>query len=159
MHRPYPISSLFFVLCSVSGRDIETENELGGETPINNSVILYERFLQKHPKFIAALDEKGVKYQLFYPNTAKDQTSSPGTSVRQSYGKNVLDSDTVEEARAKIENEIRRLPTATWVWENQSADNELGDLRVWQVLPGTPPPGISFLSPPEGCNEDHADGI
>jgi hypothetical protein len=159
MHRPYPISSLFFVLCSVSGRDIETENELGGETPINNSVILYERLLQKHPKFIAALDEKGVKYQLFYPNTAKDQTSSPGTSVRQSYGKNVLDSDTVEEARAKIENEIRRLPTATWVWENQSADNELGDLRVWQVLPGTPPPGISFLSPPEGCNEDHADGI
>ncbi|KAL3490021.1 hypothetical protein BJX62DRAFT_238475 [Aspergillus germanicus] len=113
----------------------ESAPETGGETPINNSIILYERLLQKYPEFIAALQEKGVKYQLFYLNTAKDQTSSPGTSVRQSYGKNVLDSDTVEEARAKIENEIRRLPTATWAWENQSAENELGDLRVWQVLP------------------------
>ncbi|KAL2830439.1 taud/tfda taurine catabolism dioxygenase [Aspergillus pseudoustus] len=109
--------------------------ETGGETPINNSIILYERLLAKHPGFIAELQQKGVKYQLFYPNTDKDQTSSPGTSVRQSYGKNVLDTDSVEEARAKIESEIRRLPTATWVWENQSPDNELGDLRVWQVLP------------------------
>ncbi|KAL2816971.1 taud/tfda taurine catabolism dioxygenase [Aspergillus granulosus] len=109
--------------------------DTGGETPINNSVILYERLAQRHPEFIAELQQKGVKYQLFYPNTARDQTSSPGTSVRQSYGKNVFDTDSVEEARGKIESEIRRLPTATWVWENQSPENELGDLRVWQVLP------------------------
>ncbi len=49
----------------------------------------------------------------------------------------MVDSDNVEEARAKVETEIRRLPTATWQWENQSAENELGDLRVFQVLPAT----------------------
>lgn len=79
---------------------------------------------------------QGVKYQLFYKNGPKDQTSSAATTVRQSYGLHVLDSDDTETARAKIETEIRRLPTATWEWENRSEENELGDLRVWQVLPG-----------------------
>lgn len=57
-----------------------------------------------------------------------------------------MDNDTVEEARVKIENEIRRLPTATWQWENQTAENELGDLRVFQVLPGISKPDISLDS-------------
>lgn len=77
-----------------------------------------------------------MKYQLFYPNGDKDQVTSAGTTVRQSYGQHIEDSDDVETARAKAEKEIRRLPTATWQWENQSSENELGDLRVWQVLPG-----------------------
>ncbi|KAK4125177.1 Clavaminate synthase-like protein [Parathielavia appendiculata] len=89
--------------------------ETGGETPINNSV--------------------GVKYQLFHPNGPRDQTSSAGTTVLQAYGQHVLDSDDTKTARAKIETEIRRLPTATWEWLNQSEANPLGDLRVWQVLP------------------------
>jgi hypothetical protein len=80
---------------------------------------------------------QGVKYQLFYPNGSKDQTTSPGTTVRQSYGLHVLDSDDTETARAKVEKEIQRLPTATWEWLNQSEENPLGDLRVWQVLPGS----------------------
>jgi len=78
-----------------------------------------------------------VEYQLFYPNTPKYFTASPGTSVLQSYGKNVLPNDSVEEARAKTEHEIQRLPTATWQWENQSVENPLEDLRVFQRLPGT----------------------
>jgi len=53
----------------------------------------------------------------------------------QSYGIKVLDTDDTETARSKIEDEIRRLPTATWQWENQSSENELGDLRVFQQLP------------------------
>lgn len=81
---------------------------------------------------------QGVRYQLFYPNRPRSDISSPGTSVLQSYGINVLDTDTVDEARRKIELEIKRLPTATWVWENQSETNPLGDLRVWQRLPGIP---------------------
>ncbi|KAL4866621.1 hypothetical protein BDV12DRAFT_198971 [Aspergillus spectabilis] len=112
-----------------------SEPETGGETPINNSIILYDWLQKKHPKFIQELEKRGVKYQLFYPNASKFQTSSPGTSVLQSYGKNVLDTDTLCQGREKIETEIRRLPTATWVWENQSKENELGDLRVWQALP------------------------
>lgn len=82
------------------------------------------------------MPSQGVKYQLFYPNGPKDQIASAGTTVRQSYGQHVSDSDDTETARAKVEKEIRRLPTATWEWLNQSSENELGDLRVWQVLPG-----------------------
>ncbi|KAF6802995.1 taurine catabolism dioxygenase [Colletotrichum sojae] len=109
--------------------------ETGGETPINNSIVLYQRLKEKHPEFISALEEKGVKYQLFYPNAARDQVSSAGTSVLQAYGRTVLDQDDTETARTKIETEIRRLPTARWIWENQTESNPLGDLRVWQHLP------------------------
>ena len=63
----------------------------------------------------------------------------------QAYGRTVLDTDDTETARAKIEAEIRRLPTATWEWLNQSETNELGDLRVWQVLPGRLPGGVRVL--------------
>ncbi|KAH7110062.1 hypothetical protein B0J11DRAFT_512602 [Dendryphion nanum] len=107
----------------------------GGETPINNSAILYQKLKAIHPEFIDALQAKGVKYQLFFVNGSRDQTSSPGTTVLQAYGSKVLDTDDTETARQKIETEIQRLPTASWQWENQSESNLLGDLRIWQHLP------------------------
>ncbi|EOD52259.1 putative taurine catabolism dioxygenase protein [Neofusicoccum parvum UCRNP2] len=113
--------------------------ETGGETPINNSIVLYRQLKEKHPEFIDEIEKKGVKYQLFYANSARHQTASPGSSVLQAYGKHVLDTDDTERARRKIEAEIRRLPTAEWVWENQSETNPLGDLRVWQHLPAVRP--------------------
>ncbi|OLN97161.1 Clavaminate synthase-like protein 2 [Colletotrichum chlorophyti] len=78
---------------------------------------------------------KGVKYQLFYPNGPRDQQSSAGTTVLQAYGRTLIDTDDTETPRSKIEAEVKRLPTAQWVWENKSDNNPLGDLRVWQHLP------------------------
>ncbi|KAH8679602.1 hypothetical protein BGZ60DRAFT_524818 [Tricladium varicosporioides] len=124
----YPAYVLFYCF---------SEPETGGETPINNSVVLYDELKKQFPEFIEEVEKKGVKYQLFYPNTPQEDTTSAGTSVLQSYGKNVLDTDTVEETRQKVETEIARLPTATWRWENQSEKNPLGDLRVFQILPAT----------------------
>lgn len=72
----------------------------------------------------------------------------------QAYGRTVLDTDDTETARRKIEAEIRRLPTATWEWLNQSDENRLGDLRVSQVLPGAwASYYITALCPPSraGC--------
>ncbi|KAH6680003.1 hypothetical protein F5X68DRAFT_156502, partial [Plectosphaerella plurivora] len=109
--------------------------ETGGETPINNSIILYQRLKERHPDFIQAVEEKGVRYQLFYPNTPRDQVSSAGTSVLQAYGSKVLETDDTETSRRKIEAEVQRLPTATWAWEGQDEANPLGNLRVWQKLP------------------------
>jgi alpha-ketoglutarate-dependent taurine dioxygenase len=109
--------------------------ETGGETPINNSIVLYHRLKERHPEFIREIEERGVKYQLFFVNTSRTQTESPGNSVLQAYGQHVLDSDDTKTARTKIEKEIRRLPTAEWKWENLSTENELGDLRIWQRLP------------------------
>ncbi|RVX73344.1 hypothetical protein B0A52_02986 [Exophiala mesophila] len=99
------------------------------------SIKLYERLEEEIPEFLTALEEKGVRYQLFFPNRPREDVSSPGTSIFQSYGKAVLDTDDTDTARSKIEAEIRRLPTATWQWENQSSENPLGDLRVFQKLP------------------------
>lgn len=126
----YPAYVFFFCLSAP---------ETGGETPINNSIVLYRQLKEKHPEFIQQLEEKGVKYQLFYANTPRDQTTAPGNSVLQAYGKHVLDTDDTETARQKIEAEVRRLPTAKWVWENRSESNPLGDLRVWQHLPAVRP--------------------
>ncbi|KAH8600919.1 hypothetical protein B0O99DRAFT_736933 [Bisporella sp. PMI_857] len=109
--------------------------ETGGETPINNSITLCHALKERHPEFIEEIEKKGVRYQLFYPNTPRESTVSPGTSVLQSYGKGILPTDSVDEARAKAEREIKSLPTATWQWENVSETNPLGDLRVFQRLP------------------------
>lgn len=126
----YPAYVFFFAL---------SVPDTGGETPINNSIVLYRQLKEKHPELIDELEKKGVKYQLFYVNTPRDQTASPGNGVLQAYGKNVLDTDDTETARQKIEAEVSRLPTAKWVWENQSESNPLGDLRVWQHLPAVRP--------------------
>ncbi|KAK0643287.1 hypothetical protein B0T16DRAFT_391837 [Cercophora newfieldiana] len=104
--------------------------ETGGETPINNSILLYNHLKEKHPEFLEEVEKKGIKYQLFHPNGPRDQTSSAGTTVLQAYGQHVLDTDDSETARQKIEKEIRRLPTASWRWENQSEENPLGDLPI-----------------------------
>jgi hypothetical protein len=116
-----------------------TAPETGGETPINNSIVLYRQLKEKHPEFIEEIEKKGVKYQLFYVNTDRHQTASPGNNVLQAYGQNVLDTDDTVTARKKIEAEVQRLPTAKWAWENRSEENPLGDLRVWQHLPAVRP--------------------
>ena len=82
-------------------------------------------------------DRQGARYQLFHPNRPRADISSPSTSVLQAYDKHILETDSADLARSKIENEIRRLPTATWQWENQSENNPLGDLRVFRHLPVT----------------------
>jgi len=133
--------------------------QIAGETPINHSVTLYVHLKEKHPEFVEELEKKvgafcakcprlgsgadknqNIKYQLFHTNGPRDQTGSPGTTVLQAYGQHVLDDDDTETARRKIEAEISRLPGTTWKWENQSEVNQLGDLRVFRVLPGKLPP-------------------
>ncbi|KAK4223018.1 hypothetical protein QBC38DRAFT_512634 [Podospora fimiseda] len=109
-------------------------NEFGLSSHFPAFVFFY--CISPESEFISELENRGVKYTLFYPSGPKHQTSSPGTTVLQAYGQHVLDPDSTETASAKIENEIKRLETATWEWENiNSETNPLGDLRVWQVLP------------------------
>ncbi|PVH91618.1 Clavaminate synthase-like protein [Periconia macrospinosa] len=127
---------------TVLANNVATANEGPNTQPVypHNEFGLSPHYPAYHPEFIKALEEKGVKYQLTYYNKPRDQVESPGNSVLQAYGHHVLDEDDTETARAKIEKEIRRLPTATWEWINQSpSENPLGDLRVWQVLPAIRP--------------------
>ncbi|KAL1616692.1 hypothetical protein SLS54_008259 [Diplodia seriata] len=125
----------------------------GGETPINNSLVLHEQLRARHPEFFEELDKRGgVQYQLFYPDdrgreAAAAAAKSPGSGVLQAWGAHVRDTDDVATARRKVEAEIKRLPTATWAWEekkDRGGDDDddskaLGDLRVWQRLPAVRP--------------------
>lgn len=57
-------------------------------------------------------DVKGSPISALLPKKHRESTESAGTSALQSYGKGILPSATVEEARKKTEQEIRRLSTA-----------------------------------------------
>ncbi|KAK2063064.1 Clavaminate synthase-like protein [Colletotrichum caudatum] len=122
---------------TIHAKNVATANEGPNTQPVypHNEFGLSPHYPAYYCTKPLTLISQGVRYQLFYPNGPRDQTSSAGTTVLQAYGRTVLDSDDVDTARTKIEDEVKRLPTARWVWENQSDSNPLGDLRVWQRLP------------------------
>jgi hypothetical protein len=53
----------------------------GGETPINNSIILYQRLKEKHPEFIKNVEEKVCWILLPYPFGFWDTHFSTGRQV------------------------------------------------------------------------------
>ncbi|OBR04849.1 Taurine catabolism dioxygenase [Colletotrichum higginsianum IMI 349063] len=123
---------------TIHAKNVATANEGPNTQPVypHNEFGLSPHSRRMYSSTAHRRQRLGVKYQLFYPNGPRDQTSSAGTTLLQAYGGKVSDSDDTETARAKIETEVKRLATAQWVWENQSDSNPLGDLRVWQHLPG-----------------------
>lgn len=45
-------------LCWSVQRNVEVDIEKGGETPINNSVLLYRHLKEIHPEFIEELEKR-----------------------------------------------------------------------------------------------------
>ncbi|KAF2682277.1 Clavaminate synthase-like protein [Lentithecium fluviatile CBS 122367] len=113
--------------------------ETGGETPINSSIVLCHQLKARHPEFIEQLEKRGLRHEVIYAGSTRTPTGSLETSVLQVFGQYVLEADDTEAVRAKIEKEIKRSSTATFEWVNQSAENPLGDLRTWRVLPAIRP--------------------
>ncbi|KAF2001515.1 Clavaminate synthase-like protein [Amniculicola lignicola CBS 123094] len=125
---------------TILAKNVATANEGPNTQPIypHNEFGLSPHY-PAHPEFIETVEERGIKYQLTYKNGPRDQVESPGTTVLQAYGAKVVDGDDVETVRGKIEEEVRRLPTAMWEWLDRGEGNELGNLRVWQHLPAVRP--------------------
>lgn len=73
---PHPPTHLFF-FC-------ERPPTTGGETPILISSIVYQRMVEKHPLFMAKLEELGVKYVRFLPEE-DDPTSAIGRGWRSTF--------------------------------------------------------------------------
>jgi alpha-ketoglutarate-dependent taurine dioxygenase len=103
----------------------------GGETPISSSLELFQRAQLELPDFIEALTTKGILSRVTYKVAPQ---YSGGSTLRQAFGKHILDGDDAPTRRAKIEAQLRRYSRGeftTWEW----LDDEEGTLIVQHRLP------------------------
>ncbi|KAJ2977383.1 hypothetical protein NQ176_g4404 [Zarea fungicola] len=90
--------------------------EKGGETPISSSLELFHRAQAEIPEFIEQLTEKGIISKVTYKATRQNVG---GSTLKQAFGKEVLDDDDEDTARKKIEAQISRYGRGrhtTWEW-------------------------------------------
>ncbi|KAI9697466.1 MAG: hypothetical protein M1820_007801 [Bogoriella megaspora] len=88
----------------------------GGETPISSSLELFYRAQRDIPEFINELVEKGIISKVVYK---VEKQYEGGSTLRQAFGKDILDSDDEATRRAKIEAQIARYGRnqfTTWEW-------------------------------------------
>lgn len=93
---------------------------VGGETPISSSVELLQRAKEEIPDFVDTLAVKGILSRVTYK---VEQQYAGGSTLRQAFGKGILDSDDAATRKAKVEAQIRRYNRhghTTWEW----ADND-----------------------------------
>lgn len=95
--------------------------EIGGETPISSSVELFHRAQQEIPEFIHELAEKGILSKVTYK---WDRQYVGGSTLRQSFGKEIQDGDDEATQRTKIEAQIARYGRGkytTWEWQDDGS--------------------------------------
>jgi hypothetical protein len=110
----------------------------GGETPMSSSLELFHRAQAEMPEFIAELAEKGILSRVTY---RKDRQYSGGSTLKEAFGKEIVDGDDLATRRSKIEAQIARYGRGahtTWAW----LDNDEGivvthRLPVIRTQPGT----------------------
>ncbi|KAK5686471.1 hypothetical protein LTS10_002589 [Elasticomyces elasticus] len=79
--------------------------EVGGETPISSSLELFYRVQQELPNFITELAQKGILSSVTYK---VEKQHSAGSTLRQAFGKEIVDGDDAATKRAKVEAQIAR---------------------------------------------------
>jgi alpha-ketoglutarate-dependent taurine dioxygenase len=88
----------------------------GGESPISSSLELFHRAQHEIPEFIAELAEKGILSRVTYKY---EKQYEGGSTLRQAFGKDIVDGDSEETKRSKIEAQIARYGRGkytTWEW-------------------------------------------
>lgn len=90
--------------------------KIGGETPISSSLELFHRARQEIPEFIDAVAEKGILSRVTYKF---QKQHAGGSTLKQAFGKDVVDGDDEATIRTKIEQQIARYGRGeytTWEW-------------------------------------------
>ena len=90
--------------------------EKGGESPISSSLELFYRAQQEIPEFIAEVADKGILSRVVYKY---EKQFAGGSTLRQAFGKEIIESDDEEIQRRKIEAQIARYGRGkytTWKW-------------------------------------------
>ncbi|KAL6241744.1 hypothetical protein RBB50_011277 [Rhinocladiella similis] len=109
----------------------------GGETPISSSLELFHRAQQEIPELISELAEKGIQSKVTY---TVDKQYEGGSTLRQAFGKEILDSDDEATRRAKIEAQIARYGRGkhtTWEWADDTTLVLTHRLPVIRTQPDT----------------------
>jgi alpha-ketoglutarate-dependent taurine dioxygenase len=109
----------------------------GGETPISSSVELFERAKQEIPEFIEELGNKGILSRVTYKVERQYQG---GSTLKQAFGKEVIDGDNEEIRKAKIEAQIARYGRGkhtTWEWGSDGSIVVTHRLPTVRTQPGT----------------------
>ncbi|KAJ5632581.1 hypothetical protein N7490_008920 [Penicillium lividum] len=94
--------------------------EKGGESPISSSLEIFNRAQREIPKFVTELAEKGILSRVTYKN---EKQYEGGSTLRQAFGKEIVEGDDIETRRAKIEAQIARYGRGkhtTWEWTDDS---------------------------------------
>ncbi|KAL2862214.1 uncharacterized protein BJX67DRAFT_391485 [Aspergillus lucknowensis] len=115
---------------------------VGGETPISSSLELFARAQREIPEFIDLLVEKGIQSRVTY-KTQRQYVG--GSTLRQAFGKEILDGDDEETQRRKIEAQIARYGRGEYTTFEWGVDGEDGarqlvlthQLPVVRTQPGT----------------------
>ncbi|KAK7696728.1 hypothetical protein SLS64_014276 [Diaporthe eres] len=93
-----------------------------------------ERAGLEMPEFVRELGDKGILSRLVYKT---DKQYPGGASLRDAFGKDVLDCDDKTTRRAKMEAQMRRYgrgPHTTWEWIDVGPEEE--ELIITHHLPG-----------------------
>ena len=109
----------------------------GGETPISSSVELFERARQEIPDFIEELAAKGILSRVTYKVERQYQG---GSTLKQAFGKEILEGDDEATRRSKIEAQIARYGRGehtTWEWANDGSIVVTHRLPTIRTQPGT----------------------
>ncbi|KAF7585087.1 hypothetical protein BBP40_000474, partial [Aspergillus hancockii] len=96
--------------------------EKGGETPISSSLELFHRARAEIPEFIDLVAEKGVLSRVVYN---VERQFEGGSTLRQAFGKEILDEDDQETRREKIEKQIKRYGRGeftSWEWSGDGRE-------------------------------------
>ncbi|KAF1970338.1 Clavaminate synthase-like protein [Bimuria novae-zelandiae CBS 107.79] len=88
----------------------------GGETPISSSLELLQRAKEEMPEFIDILAEKGILSKVTYK---VEQQYAGGSTLKQAFGKDIVDGDNKATRKRKVEEQIKRYGRGehtTWKW-------------------------------------------
>ncbi|KAF1812392.1 taurine catabolism dioxygenase TauD [Eremomyces bilateralis CBS 781.70] len=115
---------------------------VGGESPISSSLELFHRAQQEIPEFIEELGEKGILSTVVYK---LGQQYVGGSTLRQAFGKEIIDGDDAATQRAKIEAQIARYGRGkytTWEWQDDETLVLTHRLPAIRTQPGTDLPTL-----------------
>jgi alpha-ketoglutarate-dependent taurine dioxygenase len=88
----------------------------GGETPISSSLELLQRAKEEIPQFISDLAEKGILSKVTYK---AEKQYAGGSTLKQAFGKDIVDGDDAATRKKKVEEQIRRYGRGehtNWEW-------------------------------------------
>ncbi|KAL2821086.1 hypothetical protein BJX63DRAFT_443594 [Aspergillus granulosus] len=115
--------------------------EVGGETPISSSLELFQRAQREIPEFVDRLAAKGILSRVTY-KVGRQYVG--GSTLREAFGKEIVDGDDEGTQEAKIEAQIARYGRGEYTSFEWTVDEE-GDktlilthrLPVIRTQPGT----------------------